>query len=132
MAHWVRIIANPKILKRFIKTPEGKRAAFKYGKMALESEVTKKAVKKFVDRNGHDLAKNKKYREQEQKYRQLQARIDELEQQVAQMKNNESELQTKTFSLGRAVVEMRELYNQMVQNLNNIQSRVITQTARVR
>ena len=59
MAAWLRILANPKVLKRFLGTKAGKKATLKYGSMLLNSKMAQNAIGKFIKRNGETMKNNK-------------------------------------------------------------------------
>lgn len=116
MAAWLRVLANPKILARFLSTKAGKRATLKYGKMLLNSQMARSAVNKFMDGSGRSLSGNKEYKQLTKDYEKLQSRTQKLEAQLAATRDDNDKLQALTFSLGRTVVQMQQTLTQM-QNL---------------
>lgn len=116
MAAWLRVLANPKILARFLSTKAGKRATLKYGKMLLNSQMARSAINKFKDGSGRSLSGNKEYKQLTKDYEKLQSRTQKLEAQLAATRDNNDKLQALTFSLGRTVVQMQQTLTQM-QNL---------------
>ena len=113
MAAWLRVLANPKILARFLSTKAGKRATLKYGKMLLNSQMARSAVNKFMDGSGRSLSGNKEYKQLTKDYEKLQSRTQKLEAQLAATRDNNDKLQVLTFSLGRTVVQMQQTLTQM-------------------
>ena len=133
MSVWVRFLANPKLLGRFLKTKAGRKAAFKWGGMLVKSRAAQSLIDKFINRNGKRLNKDKSYRDLEKKYENIQKRIAELEKQFEKSHESQSAIQTNTFTLGRQVIEMQQLYTQMQSELQHIQQQQITKnTARTR
>lgn len=134
MAAWVRILANPKVLKRFLGTKAGKKATLKWGKMLLKSKIAKSAIDKLINRNGSRMSKNKEYIKMTKEYTALQKKVAQLESQLDTVKNDNITLETKTFALGRQVIEMQRLYERMlaqIQTQNNIQQMAMS-SARTR
>lgn len=113
MAAWFRILANPKVLKRFLGTKAGKRATLKYGRMLLQSRIVQNAIGKFMARDGQKLEKNKEYKKLTRDYASLQKRVEKLEIQLKHAHDNNDKMAELTFTLGRNVVEMRRLLTQM-------------------
>ena len=114
MAAWLRVLANPKVLKRFLGTKAGKKATMKWGKMILESKMTQNAIDKLMNKNGKTLSNDKKYKEMAKEYAALQAKVAKLESKLNAIQNDNAALETTTFTLGRQVVEMRRLYQEML------------------
>lgn len=114
MAAWLRVLANPKVLKRFLGTKAGKKATMKWGKMILESKMTQNAIDKLMNKNGKTLLNDKKYKEMAKEYAALQAKVAQLESKLNAIQNDNAALETTTFTLGRQVVEMRRLYQEML------------------
>jgi len=114
MAAWLRVLANPKVLKRFLGTKAGKKATMKWGKMILESKMTQNAIDKLMNKNGKTLTNDKKYKEMAKEYAALQAKVAKLESKLNAIQNDNAALETTTFTLGRQVVEMRRLYQEML------------------
>lgn len=114
MAAWLRVLANPKVLKRFLGTKAGKKATMKWGKMILESKMTQNAIDKLMNKNGKTLSNDKKYKEMAKEYAALQAKVAQLESKLNAIQNDNAALETTTFTLGRQVVEMRRLYQEML------------------
>ena len=113
MAAWFRILANPRILKRFVGTRAGKKAVLKYGGMLLNSRMAQNAIGKFIDRNGDSMKNSPEYKKQLRDYDRLQKRVANLESQLERARNNNDKMSELTFSLGRSVVEMQRLLTQM-------------------
>ena len=113
----LRLLANPKLLARFMRTKAGRKAALKYGTMLVNSKTAQDSVKKFLNKNGRDL----QFAASEKKYNELQAKIDALQTQVDARNATDAQLQTATFTLGRQVVEMQRLYAQLQQQLQQMQ-----------
>lgn len=113
MAAWLRVLANPKVVKRFFKTKAGKKVILKYGKMLLESRMIRGMIDRFLRKNNAALRNNKEYRKLEKEYEKLQQRVAELEKKLNATNENKQDLETLTFSLGRAVVEMQQLLKKM-------------------
>ena len=114
----VRAIAKPKVFKRFLGTKAGKRAMLKSGTMLLRSKSVQNTLSKFMSKNDKQMAGNKEYEESKQKYEQLQKRIAELEKQLDAARDNQSQMETLTFTLGRQVVQMQQLLKDMQQQQN--------------
>lgn len=117
MAAWLRVLANPKVLKRFLGTKAGKKATMKWGKMILESKMTQNAIDKLMNKNGKTLSNDKKYKEMAKEYATLQAKVAQLESKLNAIQNDSAALETTTFTLGRQVVEMRRLYQEMLSEI---------------
>lgn len=129
MAAWVRVLANPKVLKRFLGTKAGRKAAFKYGNMLLNSKMVQNSVKKFMNKNGKSLDGNKNYAVQEKQFSQMQKKIAALEAQIEKNKDDQIAMQTATFAMGRQVIEMQRLYAQMQMELQKMQQAQIAMSA---
>lgn len=112
MTAWLRILANPRVLKRFLGTRAGKKATLKYGSMLLKSRMAQNAIDKFINRNGSALKDDKSFKQQ-QEYAALQKRVARLEAQLDRARDNNDKLSELTFTLGRNVVEMQRLLTQM-------------------
>lgn len=97
MSVWVRFLANPKLLGRFLKTKAGRKAAFKWGGMLVKSRAAQSLIDKFINRNGKRLNKDKSYRDLEKKYENIQKRIAELEKQFE--KSHESQCRIRQIHL---------------------------------
>lgn len=113
MAAWLRILANPKVLKRFLGTKAGKKATLKYGSMLLNSKMAQNAIGKFINHNNDAMRDNKEYKQQLRDYARLQKRVEKLEMQLDRAHDNNDKMSELTFTLGRNVVEMRRLLTQM-------------------
>ena len=113
MAAWLRVLANPKVLKRFLGTRAGKKATLKYGSMLLNSRMVQNAIGKFIGRNGDTMKNNKEYKQQLKDYARLQKRVEKLESQLDRALDNNDKMSELTFALGRNVVEMQRLLAQM-------------------
>ena len=113
MAAWLRVLANPKVLKRFLGTKAGKKATLKYGSMLLNSKMAQNAIGKFINRNGDTMKNNKEYKQQLKDYVRLQKRVEKLETQLDRAHDNNDKMSELTFTLGRNVVEMQRLLAQM-------------------
>ena len=114
----VRAIAKPKVFKRFLGTKAGKRAMLKSGTMLLRSKSVQNTLSKFRSKNDQQMTGNKEYEESKQKYEQLQKRVAELEKQLDAARDNQSQMETLTFTLGRQVVQMQQLLKDMQQQQN--------------
>lgn len=114
----VRAIAKPKVFMRFLGTKAGKRAMLKSGTMLLRSKSAQNMISKFVSKNDKQMTGNKEYEEYKKKYEHLQKRIAELEKQLDAARDNQSQMETLTFTLGRQVVQMQQLLAQMQQQQN--------------
>lgn len=113
MAAWLRVLANPRVLKRFLGTRAGKKATLKYGSMLLNSKMAQNAIGKFINRNGETMKNNKEYKQQLKDYARLQKRVEKLESQLDRAHDNNDKMSELTFTLGRNVVEMQQLLAQM-------------------
>ena len=113
MAVWLRVLANPRVLKRFLGTRAGKKAALKYGSMLLNSRMAQNAIGKFINRNGKAMKNDKEYKQQLRDYARLQKRVEKLESQLDRARDNNDKMSELTFTLGRNVVEMQRLLAQM-------------------
>lgn len=133
MVAWVRVLANPKVLKRFLGTKAGRKAVFKYGNMLLNSKIVQNSVKKFMNTNGKSLDGNKNYAAKEKQFAQMQKKIAALEAQIEKNKDDQIAMQTATFAMGRQVIEMQRLYAQMQMELQKMQqNQMILATQRIR
>ena len=113
MAAWLRVLANPRVLKRFLGTRAGKKATLKYGSMLLNSRMAQNAIGKFINRNGNAMKNDKEYKQQLRDYARLQKRVEKLESQLDRARDNNDKMSELTFTLGRNVVEMQRLLAQM-------------------
>ncbi len=113
MAAWARVLANPKVLKRFFKTKAGKKVLFKYGKMLVRSKLIQKLIDKFTKKNDGVMRGSKEYKKLEKEYKELQQRVADLENRLNAVGENKQAIETLTFTLGRAVVEMQQLLKKM-------------------
>lgn len=113
MAVWLRVLANPRVLKRFLGTRAGKKATLKYGSMLLNSRMAQNAIGKFINRNGNTMKNDKEYKQQLRDYARLQKRVEKLESQLDRARDNNDKMSELTFTLGRNVVEMQRLLAQM-------------------
>lgn len=113
MAAWLRVLANPRVLKRFLGTRAGKKATLKYGSMLLNSRMAQNAIGKFINRNGDAMKNDKEYKQQLRDYARLQKRVEKLESQLDRARDNNDKMSELTFTLGRNVVEMQRLLAQM-------------------
>ncbi len=113
MAAWLRVLANPKVLKRFLGTKAGKKATIKYGSMLLRSKMARNALDKFINRNGASMSDRREYKKMVKEYSALQKRIDKLESQLDKSRQDNAKMQELTFSLGRCVVEMNKMLAQL-------------------
>ncbi len=113
MAVWLRVLANPRVLKRFMGTRAGKKAALKYGSMLLNSKMARDAVGKFMNRSGGAMTGNRDFAKMEREYARLERRVEKLETQLDAVRNNDEKMSELTFTLGRNVVEMQQLLAQM-------------------
>lgn len=119
MAAWLRILANPKVLKRFLGTKAGKKATIKYGNMLLNSKIVQNAIARFINRNDDTMKNNKEYKQQLRDYARLQKRVEKLEAQLDHVRDDNNKMSALTFTLGRNVVEMRRLLAQMQTQYQN-------------
>lgn len=126
MAAWLRVLANPKVLKRFLGTKAGRKAVYKYGSMLVNSKMAQDAVQKFMNKNGKSLSGNQDYAAQEKQFVKLQKQIASLQAQIDKNKDDQIAMQTATFTMGRRVVEMQQLYAQMQMELNKMQQMQMT------
>ncbi len=113
MAAWLRVLANPKILKRFLNTKAEKKATLKYGKMLLNSKMAKNAIEKFINRDGGALVDNRDYAKLFKDYRALQKCTEKIEAQLERARDDGDKMSELTFALGRNVVAMHRLLAQM-------------------
>ncbi|MBR5153831.1 MAG: hypothetical protein IKW57_03500 [Alphaproteobacteria bacterium] len=113
MVAWLRVLAKPAVLKRFVRSRAGKRAALKYGKMLLESKMVRDLIGKFMNRNGKNMDNNKEYKKQVREYQKLEKRVADLELKLENAHNDREKTETLTFTLGRTVVQMQQLLAQM-------------------
>lgn len=113
MAAWLRILANPRILKRFLGTRAGKKAVLKYGSMLLKSKMIRNAIQRFMGGIGKSLTGDKEYKKNEKEYTRLLQRMEKLESQLESVRDNNEKISELTFALGRTVVEMQRLLTQM-------------------
>lgn len=132
MAAWLRILANPKVLKRFLGTKAGKKATLKYGSMLLNSKMAQNAIGKFINRNDGMMKNNKEYEQQLRDYARLQKRVEKLEMQLDRAHDNNDKMSELTFTLGRNVVEMRHLLVQMQSQYQNQTQQIQMAMARSR
>ncbi len=117
MAAWLRVLANPRVLKRFAGTKAGRRAMFKYGKMLVNSKMAQDAVKKIFSSNRGAKSSDKQMAGYQKQFNELQARIAALESQLQARDQDNAQLEAMTFTLGRQVVQLRQLYAQMQADL---------------
>lgn len=109
-----RALAKPRVFKRFLGTRAGKRATLKYGTMLIKSKDVQNAINKFINGNGQFLrSRDKGYKQLEQEYKKLQAKTKQLQAQLENAQLTQDKIQELTFTLGRQVVEMRRLLEQM-------------------
>lgn len=121
MAVWLRVLANPKVLKRFLQTKAGRKAALKYGTMLLNSKMVQDSVNRFMNKNDRALSDDKAYVAQTKQYAALQKQIAALQAQIDKSRDDNAAVQTATFTMGRRVIEMQRLYAQMQAELQRIQ-----------
>ncbi len=123
----LRLLANPKLFARFMKTKAGRRAAMKYGTMLVNSKAVQDSAKKLFSQNND----KKRFVAEQKKFDELQARIDTLTRSVDTQRMTDAELQAATFTLGRQVVEMRRLSAQLQQQIQQLQQQMaLTQRTR--
>ena len=60
MAAWLRVLANPRVLKRFLGTRAGKKATLKYGSMLLKSRMAQKVQRAKPQQKPKQLKRLKK------------------------------------------------------------------------
>ncbi|MDE6571423.1 MAG: hypothetical protein K2L95_04390 [Alphaproteobacteria bacterium] len=118
----LRLLANPKLLARFLRTPAGRRAALKYGNMVLKSKMAQDAIKKFMHTNNQYLGGKKDYAMQEAKFDKIQRQISQLQSQVDAARQDRQALETATFTMGRRVIELQRLYAQMQMELQRVRT----------
>ena len=99
MAAWLRVLANPKVLKRFLGTKAGKKATLKYGSMLLNSKMAQNAIGKFINRNGDTMKNNKEYKQQLKDYARLQKRVEKhiLPKTVGAVRRNVNDLPRESY-----------------------------------
>lgn len=114
----VRAISKPKVFKRFLGTKAGKRTMLKSATMLLRAKSGQNMIKKFMAKNDAQMSSNTEYEQDKKKYKELQQRIAELEQQLNDARNNQSEMETLTFTLGRQVVQLQQLLADMQHQQN--------------
>jgi len=118
----LRLLANPKLFARFMRTKAGRKAALKYGTMLVNSKTVRDSTKKFFNKHGE----NKRFAADRQRFENLQARIDALQAAVDTRNSTDAQLQTATFTLGRQVVEMRQLLAKMQSDMQQMQLAMAT------
>lgn len=122
----LRLLANPKLLARFMRTKAGRKAALKYGTMLVNSKEVQSGIKKILSRKGD----SKKFSASGKKFEELQAKVAALQSQIDTRNSTDAELQTATFTLGRQVIEMRRLYNELQRQLQQMQFSMAAQHTR--
>lgn len=128
----LRLLANPKLLGRFLRTKAGRRAALKYGTMVVNSKTVQDQINKFMNKNGRTMSGDARYDGYAKEFEKMQAQINALQEKVdAQRQDNEA-LQTATFTLGRRVIEMQRLYAQMQMELQRVHTAQMAAAARAR
>jgi len=126
----LRFILKPKVLMRFLKGKAGRKALFGAGRMLLNSKMTQNLIDKFMNKNDDKLKQDKNYPEMQKQYQELQSRVQELEAKLQKNQENTDSVQAVAFSIGRNVVEMRNLYAQMQADLQRIaQNQMVTMAA---
>lgn len=123
----VRALSKPKVFKRFLGTAAGKKATLKWGKMLVNSKIAQSSIDKLMNRIGNSGKSSTKYKEMTKEYAKLQKKVAELEEQLETVKNDNVALETKTFTLGRQVVQMQQLYHQMVTEFQKQQQMMMAQ-----
>lgn len=118
----LRLLANPKLLARFLRTPAGRRAALKYGTMVVKSKTAQDMVSRFMKKNGQALSNDKQYNSQVREFEKMQAKINELQAQVDAARQGRQTLETATFTMGRRVIELQRLYAQMQMELQRVRT----------
>lgn len=118
----LRLLANPKLLARFLRTPAGRRAALKYGTMVVKSKTAQDMVSRFMKKNGPALSNDKQYNFQVCEFEKMQAKINELQAQVDAARQDRQTLETATFTMGRRVIELQRLYAQMQMELQRVRT----------
>lgn len=118
----LRLLANPKLLARFLRTPAGRRAALKYGTMVVKSKTAQDMVSRFMKKNGQALSNDKQYNFQVCEFEKMQAKINELQAQVDAARQDRQTLETATFTMGRRVIELQRLYAQMQMELQRVRT----------
>lgn len=128
----VRAISKPKVFKRFLGTKAGKKATLKWGKMLVNSKITQRSVDKLMERVGKSGQDNKEYKTLVKEYKVLQGKVAQLERKLDSVQNDNNSLETKTFALGRQVVQMRQLYQQMLTEFQKRQQMLMLNADRTR
>ncbi len=123
----VRAISKPKVFKRFLGTKAGKKAVLKWGKMLVNSKIAQSSIDKLMNRMGNSGKNSTKYKKMTKEYVALQKKVAALEEQLETVKNDNVALETKTFTLGRQVVQMQQLYKQMLTELQKQQQMMMAQ-----
>lgn len=123
----VRAISKPKVFKRFLGTKAGKKAVLKWGKMLVNSKIAQSSIDKLMNRMGNSGKNSTKYKKMTKEYVALQKKVAALEEQLETVKNDNVALETKTFTLGRQVVQMQQLYKQMLTELQKQQQMMMVQ-----
>lgn len=128
MVSWIRVLAKPAVIKRFLKTKAGKKTMFKFARMMMESKLIQKVIDKFTKKNDGVLRGNKEFKKLENEYKELQKKTQELQGKLEKMQENQQATEVLAFSLGRTVVEMKRLlekmqaeYQQEVQKVSALQ-----------
>lgn len=120
----VRVLTKSKIAKRFLLRRVKNGRAFKFGRMLIRARMAGKLIDGFTKNNGNSMKAHKKYKEMENKYNQLHKRIIDLEQKFSRVTDDDS-AQELAFTLGRQVIELRRLYEQMQSELKRSQQNQI-------
>ena len=118
----LRLLANPKLLARFLRPPAGRRAALKYGTMVVKSKTAQDAITKFMHTNNQYLGGKKDYAMQQAKFDKIQRQISQLQSQVDAVRQDRQTLETATFTMGRRVIELQRLYAQMQMELQRVRT----------
>ena len=103
MAAWLRVLANPKVLKRFFKTKAGKKVLFKYGKMLLQSKLIQRLIDRFTKKNDGLMRDSKEYKKLEKEYKKLQQRVADLEARLNAAGEDKQAIETLTFTLQQLI-----------------------------
>ena len=108
-----RAFAKPKVFKRFLGTRAGKRATLKYGTMLVNTKEVQNGFDRLFRRGDNQQPQDKEYSKLIKKYEKLAAEVEQLESEFSHAGDDVDKIQTITFKLGRRVVEMRRLLQEM-------------------
>ena len=100
--------------------------------MLVNSKITQRSVDKLMERVGKSGQDNKEYKTLVKEYKVLQGKVAQLERKLDSVQNDNNSLETKTFALGRQVVQMRQLYQQMLTEFQKQQQMLMLNADRTR